>query len=281
MIYMIDPTPTNNGKSGLFILLIIFLITVTFLVARVDPLDKGPVTFGGAGNTEKPQAEVRMPEITPGIPVGSEPFYTYTPVPLVNAVDQNQLAVGFTLLSALFVLPPENLTFDNIPFQVSPTSLVVETESQTSANASTIFIPANIYGPRRVDLLINLSYGSPRFTGGQPVVGSQVCRITLYTDHGSKSFSLVAGEELREWVYSSSGVVNSTGSQTRLAFQGQHNPSGQEAGIDQLTLTLPVDWADDTLKLIIIEDLSQELFSSPDPGIMLFAITVETISPGN
>lgn len=279
MVYRIDPPSSNTRGSGLFVLFFLFGITMIFVIFKTDP------ELAEAGKAEKPRSSSVNPVekvlyAKTGLKAGiSNP--EYTPLPLVNAVGPDQQAVGFALLSDRFIQPPESLTSDNFPFLVSPSALVVETESETSANPSTIFIYTEIANPTKVGVLINLCYGSPRFNGNQPVAGTVVGRVTLYSDQGSLSFSLVAGEDLREWVFSSLGVVNSTGSQTQLVFKGQHNPSGQEAGIDLLTLTLPAEWADDTLKLIVIEDLSQELFSSPNPGLMIFGITVETTSPGN
>lgn len=205
----------------------------------------------------------------------SRAFSVKSHILLTGGLDRGKNPVNTIVLNSLVQQPPAGVIFNGIPYHLSGESPVIETESQTSRNPNAVIIPVDIPSPLRVHVLINLSYGSMRYTEGRDFSGLDICNITLYTARVKKTYPLKAGVDLREWVISSSGVINSVGDHVRPVWRGSHFPSGQEVVIDHIMLQLPEDWKDDRLRYIEIEDRSQEFLSTIDPGILVFGITVE------
>ncbi len=197
-------------------------------------------------------------------------FTVNSVIVLSNVVDINSQPVTSTPLSNWFSQTPENVSFSGIPYDLSQTSQVIETELETSPNPNRAFIPVNISKPLRVHLLINMSYGYSQFSG------QDVCNVILYFEnHQTEVIPLKAGGDIREWVYSSSKVVNTVGDHVQPVWKGIHKTSQMEAAIDHIMLTVPDQLTNEKLVAIEIQDRSQELLQSRDPGIVLFGVTVE------
>jgi hypothetical protein len=196
-------------------------------------------------------------------------------ISLSDVYDHKNKKVDTTNLRFYFKELPGDFSYDGIPYTLSDTTSVVETESETSSNPNILIIPAEVKNPLRVHFLINMTYGSTRFTEGEEINGVDICKITLWADKNKKTYSLKAGEDIREWVIGSPDVINSIGDQVKPVWKGTHAQSGLNAVIDHIMLTVPEDWVNDELLYIEIEDRSQELVSSIDPGIIIFGITVE------
>ncbi len=133
----------------------------------------------------------------------------------------------------------------------------------------TISIPiAPVKGAENVYVLINVGFG----VGFED---KEVGAIQLQFEDGRDyTIPLVMNVNIREW-----GVVQPFRSPDLQEVYRGPNRFGDDSVVDMLTIPVPPDYKDTLLVAVVLMDKSQELLSSPDPGIFIAGLTVEGESP--
>jgi hypothetical protein len=202
-------------------------------------------------------------------------FTQVDPIALTTVVDSNNNQVKLTTLANWFNNPPVNNDLSVVPFYLSNESSVIEIESQDSSNPSVIVIPIKIQNVVKIHLLLNLSYSPSYYTGGVGISGQKICVIHVISNHGQVDYSLVAGQDIREWVTGAKDSVNTIGPDIKTIWTDSMRGSHVTAVIDHQTLEIPQNLRSALINFISIEDTSQSLLNNINPGIVIFGISVE------
>lgn len=197
------------------------------------------------------------------------------PVPLAVSITQSGFNAQTSPLENWFDQTPSNLSVDGVDFLLSKDSLVVETESQNSSNPNLIFIPIQNDNVIKIHLLINLSYASPKYINGTEIYGTDVAKIGIISGDKQYYWLLKAGTDVRDWVTGNTSPIDVLGDQIHPIWQAHHRTAGANAVIDKIVLTIPDEFTNLLLNYITIEDMSNTIFNSQNPGIMVFGITIE------
>lgn len=233
-------TSTANKSLGCLFLLLLILLAALFLSA--------------SGVKASPQRAIQ---------------FSQTPLQLGSSLQ-------FQSPESYLVPVPSNPWHEGIQFALSPSTYVLESESQSSGNPAQIRLPLWQTNVTALHLLMNLSYGAPRYTDGQAIAGRIVAQVLIKVDGKEELLkTLVAGKDIREWVIGSEGVVSTISPEVKPAWEGRHRASGAKAVIDHIVVPMPAQFQGKLIEEIIIQDLSIGMFGSRNPGLLIFAITVE------
>jgi hypothetical protein len=206
---------------------------------------------------------------------GSRKTLYQVTIPLSAATSQSSGGLSTRPLSYFFAEVPSDSEVDGIQFYLTSDSPVIETESWNSSNPAVVRIPVQKDNVLRIHLLINMSYGAPKYVDNQRLVGEHVARVQLISGEESLDWELEAGRDIREWVIGSEDAVNKVANYVTPILTGTNATWHTSAVIDHLLLQVPNEWQDTRLDYIVIEDRSEEVLGSPNPGILVFGITVE------
>lgn len=172
-----------------------------------------------------------------------------------------------TMVSGFTTFPVIDNGFE---YPISATTVVVETEAGDgpyyNGNPSVICVRIRQPRIRRIQLLLNMSYGLPRYVHNKRLGGQQVGQVVFVETQGTSiSFDLRANDNIVEW-------VGEAGGGRSVIWAGKHSASGQPAYINSEFFTFSNPRDIEYLKLV---DLSQNMFSENNPGLMLFGMLIE------
>jgi hypothetical protein len=196
-------------------------------------------------------------------------------IPLSTAISQSNSGIVTRPLKEFFAEIPSDFEVSGIKFHLASDSPVIETESQYSSNPAIVYIPVQKDNVVKIHLLMNMSYGAPKWTERKGIAGESIAKVWIVSGKQSVDRELEAGTDIREWVVGGEGVVNTVADYVRPVWTGHHVSSESDAVIDCLILQLSDDWQGKRLDYIGIEDRSMEILGSENPGILVFGITVE------
>ena len=214
-----------------------------------------------------PPALVETPTI-----VSEQPTYT-TVSPRPPVIDQQIVSLqdyGRWRSSNLELAAGEH-NFFNIKFE---TGWQVDTQCRYNQDSpTTVNIDVNFPEPRNVYLLIQAGWGIHQFANqefGKVLLG--------FEDGRYLQLPLVLGANIRDWARSKPDAVSTV--TASYVLQDWHTGIAEDApgvtgGMDVLTIELPNDFQDSTLRSIQIYDTSMTTIGNVDPCIHLLGVTVE------
>jgi hypothetical protein len=169
-------------------------------------------------------------------------------------------------------LPYGDQVYYGVPFTTSK-ERIFSTQYGDSSFPIEGTLQTDISRPQKVFVLINTTNAYREF------LNKQIGKITLVFDNGiAEETPLIVGANVREHtIYATYGDVvrTVTDSANKLAWQG--TSSGTLVAIDMLTIPIGSSNQARSLKQIIITDTSNLTANSPDPGLILWGVTISYI----
>jgi hypothetical protein len=245
----------------------ILFVLIVFASIKLMPLLAGPTGDSPA---------IPPPAIsTPPVATNTESNDSPTPPPMPGEM------LKFKVISlspiANFSSDATNLPYGDQVYYGVPFTTSKERIFSTQDGASSFFIEetlqTDISRPQKVYVLINATNAYQEF------LNKQIGKITLVFDNGiTEETPLIVGANVREHIIDTTygDVVRTvTDSANKLAWQG--TSSERLVAIDMLTIPIGSSNQARSLKQIIITDTSNLTTYSPDPGLILWGVTISYI----
>jgi hypothetical protein len=265
------PPPGGRGHaihmSPKFVLGFIFLVLILFAVIKLMTSSAGPT--GGSPATPTPaistppaatNTKSNDSPTTPAVQAEIPKFKVISLLPIAN------------FSSTATNLPYGDQVYYGVPFTTSK-ERIFSTQYGDSSFPIEGTLQTDISRPQKVYVLINTTNAYREF------LNKQIGKITLVFDNGiTEETPLIVGTNVREHTIDTTygDVVRTvTDSANKLAWQG--TSSGTLVAIDMLTIPIGSSNQARSLKQIIITDTSNLTANSPDPGLILWGVTISYI----
>ncbi len=258
------PKPVPNEKlAGFFrplwikltvgIALLAFIALAVFLLIPYFTKDNEP------SSATQPSVTVTSPG---QMPATTSPSTTMTSGGLLlTEIDLSPIANFTTRINGL---PSGFRTFNGVPFYIAENQIFT-TQHSTASLPVEGSVNMDISRPQNVYILINTTSTFQQF------MNKQAGNIKFVFDNGASEVTyLIVGQNVREYTADSATVQTVTDPATQMIWQG-----GDPAFlIDMLTIPVSSNNQSRILKQVIISDVSQTMTDSPNPGLIIWGLTV-------
>ncbi len=219
-------------------------------------------------------------EIPPTEAPTMEPTTAPEPTAVVVALSNATVSLGAYATQSILELLPEfplgEQEFGGVKFLIDdPGKVGTQTQSTPDEAVDhglapeTLAIPVGPFTQAEtVYVLMNVGFG----VGAE---NKEIGALQLaFEDGRTYDVPLIMNSNIREW-----GVVQPFNSpDLSEAYKGP-NRFGDDSVIDMLTVPVPIEYQDSRLVSVNLVDRSQDLLGSPDPGIFIVGLTVESRTP--
>ena len=252
-----------TGFGLLAVVLVTLVLLFKYLVIPVAPMATLTTTAPSPTFTLSPTATAtRTPTPTTlpttqlrSIPISLEPF---------GNDDIRDILPSF---------PVDYVTLGRVKFLIARQNNKISTQCNVigqkewptgiTVSVGTISHPETIY------LLINAGYAHTRYAA------AQIGLVVLEFGNGNLlRFPLILGQNIREWKIADPGAVTTTTDLSSSVVWNGSSYDNRSAVLDMLTLSIPQDHRNSSLRAVTFYDTSQDTLDDLNPCFMVIGITI-------